>query len=162
MRRKLVIKKVRTTTLSVLIALLLLAMTISIAFAAPHLYVHIEVEEEILTSGETFYASGPAVDAGFVCPTGIVNDNLHGTYDLPGGKIRIINVDKEFVCGDSSGTFVINLNVRLNLDTNRTTASWNVISGTGDYAGLHGNGSLVGTPIVPGNSILDVYNGGMY
>ena len=155
-------KKIRTTTLSVLIAFILLAVTVSVVFAAPHYFVHIEVEEQISTSGETFYASGPAVDADVMCPTGIVNDDLDGYYDLPGGKIRILYVTKHFVCEDGSGTFDLNLNVHLNLATNRTTARWNVVGGTGDYADLHGNGSLVGTPIDPGNSILDVYNGGMY
>jgi len=155
-------KKVRTTTLSILFALMLLMATTLTAFAAPHLYVHIEVEEFINTSGETFNASGPAVDAGIVCPTGIVNDTLLDINNLPGGKTRILNVLKEFVCEDGSGTFNINLNVRLNLDTHRTTASWDVVSGSGAYASLGGSGTLVGMPIVAGESIQDVYDGTLH
>ena len=43
-----------------------------------------------------------------------------------------------------------------------TTANWRVIGGTGDYAMLHGNGKLVGTPIVLGASILDLYTGQLH
>ena len=42
-----------------------------------------------------------------------------------------------------------------------TTANWKVVAGTGDYVRLKGNGKLYGTPIVPGISIHDVYDGKM-
>jgi hypothetical protein len=159
---KLVTKKVRKTTNSVLIAFVLLALTVTTVLAAPPLDVHIEVEEEANTSGETFFASGAAVDDGIVCSTGTVDDLVVDVAGPPGGTFAILNVLKRFGCADSSGTFDVKLVVRLDLTTNETTARWNVVGGTGDYLSLHGNGSLVGTPIVQGESILDVYDGRMH
>ena len=49
--------------------------------------------------------------------------------------------------------------VNLDLATHETTAQWKIVGGTGDYVGLHGNGNLIGAPIVPGSSIFDVYDG---
>ena len=155
-------KKFRTTTLSVLIAFILLAVTVSTVFAAPPLDVHIEVDEFVGTSGETFYASGSAVDASTVCATGTVDDISIEASGPPGGTFTILNVLKRFNCGDASGTFDVKLVVFLDLVTHETTAHWNVVGGTDEYAGLHGNGSLVGTPIDPGNSIHDVYDGVMH
>ena len=155
-------KKIRTTTLSILIAFVLLAVTVSAVFAALPMNVHIEVDEFVGTSGETFFASGPAVDAGTVCSTGTVDDISIEASGPSGGTFTILNVLKRFTCGDSSGTFDVKLVVRLDLVTHETTARWNVVGGTGDYTSLHGSGSLVGTPIDPGISIHDVYDGGMH
>ena len=152
-------KRTRTTTYSVLIAFVLLIVSVSNVFAAAPLDFHIEVEEFVGTSGETFYASGSAVAAGVMCATGTVDDLSVAVSGPPAGSFRILKVHKRFYCADGSGTFDVNLNVRLDLTTNETTARWSVIEGTGDYAGLDGNGSLVGTPIIPGTSIHDVYDG---
>jgi len=66
---------------------------------------------------------------------------------------------KRFECGDASGTFDVKLIVRLDNTTGETTARWLVVAGTDSYANLHANGSLVGTPIILGTSIHDVYDG---
>jgi hypothetical protein len=153
------IKRFRTTTLSILIALVLLAVTVSAAFAAPPLNLHIEVDEFIGTSGEAFLASGPAVATGVVCASGTVDDLSVTVSGPPGGAFAILHVLKRFTCADLSGTFDVRMVVRLNLVTSETTARWKVVGGTGAYGGLHGKGSLVGTPIVPGLSIQDVYDG---
>ena len=63
------------------------------------------------------------------------------------------------MCGDGSGTFDMKMHVRLNLLTSYTEAEWKISEGTGDYADLWAGGKLVGTPVVPGFSIFDVYNG---
>ena len=81
-------KKFRTTTLSVLIAFILLAVTVSTAFAAPPLGVHIEVDEFVGTSGETFFVSGSAVAAGTVCSTGTVDDVSIETSGLQAVHLR--------------------------------------------------------------------------
>ena len=154
-------RKIRTTTHSVLIAIMLLAVTVSAAFAAPPMDVHIEADEFIGTSGEVFVATGSAVDAGLVCATGTVDDVSVDVSGSPSGSFRILKVLKRFNC-DDGGTFDVKLNVRLDLTTNETTARWKIVGGTGDYAGLGGNGSLVGTPIVPGTSIHDVYDGSVH
>ena len=49
--------------------------------------------------------------------------------------------------------------MRLDNATHQTTASWQVVAGTDAYVGLHGNGALVGVPVVPGYSIDDFYDG---
>ena len=133
----------------------------STVFAAPPLDVKIEATEFIGTSGETFSASGSAVDAGVMCETGTVDDLNVVVSGPPAGSFRILKVLKRFIC-DGGETFDVKLIVRLNLTTNETTARWKIVGGTGDYADLYGNGSLVGTPIEPGLSILDVYDGSMH
>ena len=148
--------ELRTAAFSALIAAVFLAGT---AFAAQPLAIHIEVDEIIATSGEPFAASGPAVDAGLVCPSGTVEDLSTKVSGPPAGAFSILHVLKHFNCEDASGTFDIALTVKLNNSTHYTTASWRIVAGTGDYAGLHANGLLAGTPIVPGVSIQDVYDG---
>jgi hypothetical protein len=151
--------KIRNSTLSFLLALALLVVPMSNAAAAPPLGVHIEVDEIIGGSGELFLASGSAVDAGVLCPFGKVNE-LSTEVSSPGGGFTNLRVLKEFICGDdNSNTFFVRMNVRLNNTTGETTARWRFAGGTGAYTSLHGNGSLVGTPIVPGVSIHDVYDG---
>jgi hypothetical protein len=152
-------RNMRTAALSVLIAAVLLAGTASAAFAAQPLAVHIEVNEIIATSGEPFAASGPAVDAGLVCPTGTVEDLSSMVSGPPAGAFSILNVVKRFDCDDGSGSFDVRLAVRLDNATGETTARWVVVAGTDDYSNLQANGSLVGTPIVLGYSIHDVYDG---
>jgi hypothetical protein len=142
----------------VLIVIAILAISTSVALAAPPLGLHIEVTEYINTSGESFVATGPAVVAGLVCPSGTVDDLSVVVKGNPSSGFRTLHVLKRFNC-DGGGTFDVKMKVRLNLTTNATTARWNIKSGTGAYAGLKGNGSLVGTPIVPGLSIFDVYDG---
>ena len=141
----------------VIVAAILIVST-SVALAAPPLGLHIEVTEYINTSGEAFAASGPAVDAGIVCASGTVNDVSVVVNGNPSSGFRTLHVLKRFNC-NGGGTFDVKMKVRLDLTTNATTARWNIVSGTGAYAGLKGNGSLVGNPIVPGTSILDVYDG---
>lgn len=155
-------KKVRMATHSVLIAFVLTAIAVSAVFAAPPLDVHIQVDELIggLGVDEPFTASGSAVDAGLICAAGMVQDVSVSTSGAASAPFRVIQVLKRFTCGD--GTFDIRMVVHLDLATNTTTARWRVVSGTGDYVDLHGNGSLVGTPIVPGASIHDDYYGRMH
>ncbi|MFC2054038.1 hypothetical protein ACFLV7_07040 [Chloroflexota bacterium] len=109
-----------------------------------------------------FTASGPAVDEGLMCASGDVADLNIQVVAPPGGTFRILRVLKQFTCDGLSGTFDVKLLVRLDLITHETTANWNVVGGDGDYVGLHGNGKLIGIPIVPGESIIDIYNGKMH
>jgi hypothetical protein len=130
-----------------------------VAMAGPPAAVRIEAPTIIGASPNPFTASGPAVDAGLICAIGKVHDISNVSIGPRRGRIRILRVIKRFECDDGSGTFDTRLIVRLNTVTHRTTASWRVISGTGDYASLRGGGRLVGTPIDPGVSINDVYTG---
>lgn len=105
-----------------------------------------------------FIARGPAVGAGLICDEGTV---ATGTSVVTGGSRHVVEftVDKTFTCGDGSGAWTSELMVRLNRKTARTTASWVVTDGTEAYVGLTGAGRLRGVPIVPGESILDIYRG---
>lgn len=147
-------------------SVLVTALTLSIVFmvgpvmAAPPLAVHIEVPATINPDPDPFVATGPAVDAGVLCPMGTSTDlSVVIVADPPGTTTRILRVLKQFVCDDGSGTFDVHLVVTLDLTTHETTAQWRIVGGTGDYVELHGNGKLIGTPIVAGSSIFDVYNG---
>ena len=129
------------------------------AWARP-LAVEIVVEETlpvvIPDPGQPFVATGPAVDRGVLCPEGTTEDIAFAAR--PGGWFTRLTIEKLFTCGDSSGDFTVQLRVKLFPD-GTTTALWKVTGGTGDYATLMGSGTLVGTPIVPGESIEDVYTG---
>ena len=151
-------KRIRNTSLSVLIALVLLALANSAAYAVPLKNLHMEVVDIVGASGETFVASGDAVDNGVVCATGTVDD-LSVEPSGGSGTYTILHVVKRFYCDDGSGTFDIKMLVRLNNTTLQTSARWKFVGGTGSYTSLHGQGYLQGTPVVPGTSILDVYDG---
>ena len=116
------------------------------------------VATELIAGPGTFVATGPAVDYGIMCATGTTFDT--SLTANPAKKHTNLKVEKLFTCDDLSGDFLVRLKVKLFPD-GTTTASWNVLSGTGAYATLIGSGQLVGTPIVPGLSIEDVYTGKM-
>jgi hypothetical protein len=138
-----------------------LAIVVMPVMAAPPLFVHIEALEYVNTSGEVFEITGSAVESGIVCPVGTTADISIQVAGPPEGAFRNLTILKRFTCDDSSGTFDLMLNVRLDLTTHETIAQWRVVSGTGDYTNLHGRGYLVGIPIDPGVSIFDVYDGTM-
>lgn len=137
-------------------ASLLGLVTVSTALAGRPMDVHIEVDETF-GNGDPFTAWGSAVDDGLVCSSGTV-DELGGKVGPSNGTFRNLRADKLFNC-DGGGTFKARLIVKLDIATGQTTASWRIFGGTGDYAGLKGNGSLVGIPVVHGVSILDIYDG---
>jgi hypothetical protein len=144
-------------TLSLLALVFLLAISVSPVFAAAPLPVHIEVDETLgIGIPEPFSASGPAVVAGLVCASGLVED-VAVTSNNPSGPFQIIKVLKRFDCGD--GTFDLKMVVKLNLTTHNTTARWHILGGTGGYAGLKGHGSLIGITNDPDPGIYDIYDG---
>ena len=152
-------KPFRTVSISMLLVLTILLLSVTIAFAAPPLGFHMEVTEIISGSGETFNASGPAVDAGVVCPTGTTSDIVINTFGPPNGNYQFLYIVKSFTCGDGSGTFLIKMRVKLDLSTGYTTAKWQFTDGSDAYNHLRGHGTLVGTPINPFVVIQDVYDG---
>jgi hypothetical protein len=154
-------KKLKLSVLATTLSLLVALIAVPVGAAAP-LAVHFDVTATIAPDADLFVASGPAVDAGAMCPAGDSTNTSIVASTPSGGTTSTLRVLKHFVCGDGSGTFDISMIVRLDLTTHYTTARWRIVSGTGDYAHLHGNGSLNGTPIVPGESILDVYDGMLY
>ena len=143
----------------ILTVIFLMTFNVTGVFAKPPLAIQIEVDEWIGIGGaEPFIASGPAVDNGRICATGTVED-LSITGNDSQGPFRILRVYKRFYCDDLSGNFDIEMVVQLNKTTHYTKAKWHIVAGTGEYLKLQGEGSLVGTPIDPGVSITDIYDG---
>jgi len=64
---------------------------------------------------------------------------------------------KTLTCDDGSGTFQILIDASTAPSSPGTLGGFAVVGGTGDYAGLRGAGSLVGTATNDG--IIDVYMG---
>ena len=151
----------KMSAMLILAGVLLMAFTVTPVFAAQPEALHIEVLEfpgGVSALPEPFTASGEAVDSGSVCGSGMVAD-IEVTYNDPGGNFVTIWALKRFTCGDASGTFDIRMVVQLDLTTRDTTARWRVVGGSGDYAGLKGQGSLVGYSNYPDPGILDIYDG---
>jgi hypothetical protein len=102
----------------------------------------------------TFTASDP------LCPSGTIQE-LGGVFvGFQSNRLARIGVRHLFTCSDGSGSFVVQLTVRLDFATGTTQFRWSVLSGTGDYANLHGTGSGTGAPIQGG--IVDTYTGAVH
>ncbi len=128
--------------------------------ATPPAEVHIEVATSLLGDPSPFVASGPAVDHGLLCATGIVVD---ASGKVSGNSPRGFNFQgvKHFMCDDGSGEFFVNLQARIDFRKG-VTFNWNVLRGTGDYQRLHGAGSGDGLPLCGPDCVLDVYHGGIH
>lgn len=154
------IKNIHPKIIVALLVLFVFTFNVTGVIAAVPLDLHIEVTENIPPDEAVFVASGTAVESGLICERGMVfteSTIVHGSPEHSG--IQILNVDKHFVC-DADNTFDINMKVKLDTITGMTTAHWKITGGTGDYANLKGNGSLIGTPHVPDDDqIDDVYEG---
>ncbi|MFC2081683.1 hypothetical protein ACFLR0_00690 [Candidatus Bipolaricaulota bacterium] len=161
----------RRIVLAVLVAALSVVLVATSVLAAPMQVVHIVAPTDLVGgtgAPALFTATGPAVTSGVLCATGTV---LTGPISSigpmgqgsPQGAFSILSMDKLFICDDGSGTFTVELTVKLYITgpkANYTFGSWKVVSGTGSYSGLKSSGGkLVGTPIIPGTSINDVYDG---
>lgn len=102
----------------------------------------------------TFTASGSAVETGIICPTGMVFDD---SVSSSGGQspVLLLFVHKHFTCDDGSGSFEMDLNVRI--ADSGTTAQWRIVSGFGSLEGLSGEGYLTAT--LTENALYDTYFG---
>lgn len=130
------------------------------AVATPPSAVHIEVETSFQDAPSSFVASGPAVDDGIMCETGLVVDDSAKATGFSQNGFNFQGV-KRFTCDDGSGEFFINLQARIDFRKG-VTFQWNVLRGTGDYEDLHGAGSGDGLPECGDDCVLDVYAGGMH
>jgi len=150
----------------------------------PGNYVRIEVVYPVNTTGtEPFAASGPAVSNGVLSVQGTTTELYTGGSDVYnvvhwpcGSNVQpehTFDVDKRFSC--TGGTFDVTLHVELNTQTHYTSATWEIIAGTGTCANLSlvsGTGFLTGTPACAAMSgslgcdfwsgITDVYEGHIY
>lgn len=75
-----------------------------------------------------FLATGPAVDAGIICPA--------GTVDFVGKAVF-------YTCDDGTGTFVVGYDTFISIEADvREYGIWNIVSGTGNYQSLTGGGGF--------------------
>ncbi len=131
-----------------LLAVLLLVLSVSAAQAATPLGVKIDIQT---TFGDPshgpFAATGPAVDAGLVCGEGDTGDIVvKAAGERAPGRFNL-QVLKQFICSDGSGSFVLKFQLRVDEQLGRASSSWNVESGTGAYESLKGNGTSYGLPV---------------
>jgi hypothetical protein len=94
----------------------------------------------------TFAATGPAVDAGLVCPTGTTEFTSGNSLTRQGAISRW---QDRYTCDDGSGTFLIGA------DTFVTSGDaqygvWSIVSGTGTYESLRAGGGSNTSPTGPG------------
>ena len=140
------------------IAALMLILAVAPAAATPPTDVEFEVETSFGTGGGPFTASGPAVDAGLMCPEGETTLEfwmIVGFKSSPGMNFQVI---KKFACDDGSGDFLVKLQVRS--DRKGVNFNWMILGGTGAYSSFHGSGQGVGIGIDEG--ILDLYAGAVH
>ncbi len=144
-----------------LVLSLLMTVAAANAGSAP-LSVHMESTMDFTDPDNihgTFTASGDAVDAGLICGSGMVHDDVEGerTSGWQSNKVMNIYVHKLFVCGDGSGEFEMDMYVHVVLDPLATIANWRLTDGSTPYTGIQGYGSLYGDGTTGG--IIDIYDG---
>jgi hypothetical protein len=100
----------RLILMAAVAALFLVALPVASAVAAP--------PEQVTFGGEAFFsgsqagfgdftATGPAVDSGATCETGLTKDLVTTTHTTPKGvNLQIL---KEFTCDDGTGMFEVRL-----------------------------------------------------
>ncbi len=101
-----------------------------------------------------FVATGPAVDAGIMCPGGrTVDVSLVIAPDPTTPGITTYDVLKLFACGiegtADTGSFVLRLLVRAE-SSGSTTYSWSVAGASGRFSGMTGAGTGYATPAAYG------------
>lgn len=138
-------------------ALLLLGGTVGGAAAARTAIFQIEIDFDTEPATERFASDSP-----LLCPAGDALTDFHfgaGNFWAAGS----FHLAKLIVCDDGSGTFVIRVDAGTNFVVgDGTTGGWSVVpgSGTGDYAGLRGGGSIVGVNQSSGDvELIDYYAG---
>jgi len=102
-----------------------------------------------------FTATGPAVDAGIVCPSGDTVEVFVKASGFQSQKEVNFQVVKLFTSADGSGEFLVKLQVRN--DRKGDNFNWNILGGTDAYEKLHGTGSGIGLPLEGG--VLNLYEG---
>jgi hypothetical protein len=143
----------RARRLGLTLGLLTTLLVAPTASAAPPVTV-ITIDVNFI-SGETFTATG-----GVVCDSGAaVTGPVFGTWGGRQGRgVFTFHLFKTLTCDDDSGTFMIRVDAATAPTSPGTIGGFAVVGGTGEYSGLHGAGSLIGTSVSE-TEIIDVYTG---
>ena len=134
MNRRLFIGSLTTTLVGVL------ALAAVVAAAPPQSATFMVVEQFDPPSGE--FTS----DGSILCASGTTSNEFSASGFR--SNVGIVFHDRKTItCDDGSGTFTLLLQARtgFNVGDDGTSGRWVVLSGTGEYAGLHGQGRLTGT-----------------
>lgn len=122
------------TVLGAFVALALSAAPVAaVTSATATIDVHSVFEEE----AGTFVA-----DSDLLCESGTTTDT---TAIAGNGRAITFHNLKTFDCADGSGTFTLRIQAQVKPCSATDRGVWSVAGGTGDYEGLRGSGSLVGT-----------------
>ena len=146
-------------SLTLVMIIALVSSAVPVAASSP-VNVTILSEMDFLGDTGTFEASGPAVEAGIICPQGNVYDKEYRDAGYQSKKFLNLFVHKLFVCTDGSGSFEMDLNVRIYAPT-KTTATWRIVEGEGAYVQLHGNGKLSAYR-ADEYTVIDLYTGSLH
>jgi len=95
---------------------------------------------------QLFEASGAAVDAGVICPSGtteFTDDSTPPKQEGASGRWEDV-----YTCDDGSGTFTIGADVFIDVDRLQHGV-WDIGSGTGRYETLTGGGGVFTAPTGP-------------
>jgi hypothetical protein len=145
---------VRARRLAALIGIAGAALWAPVASAAvPVTTITINV---VFGGAETFTATG-----GVVCDSGTaVSDPVSVVGGGRQGRgVFTFHVVKTLTCDDGSGTFKLLVDAAGSPTSSGTVGGFAAGQGTGDYVGLHGGGTLVGTSFPDGSGVTDVYTG---
>jgi hypothetical protein len=123
---------------------LALAPAASAAASPVEIQIHVDFED-----GETFTASG-FCDAG----EAVTYNFMQAAFR---GRATTYHLYKDLICEDGSGILTIRVEASAVFGFPGTIGGWNVVGGTGDYAGLRGGGSIVGIAFDGG--LDDYYTG---
>ena len=122
------------------------------AVAAPPQATSFTVVEQFEPESGVFRSDGSVV-----CASGTTSNDTFGS-GFQSDRGVIFHVRKTITCNDGSGTFVLQLQARAGFNIgDMTFGPWVVLSGTGDYANLHGRGTVTGTALA--GRVSDVYVG---
>jgi hypothetical protein len=97
-----------------------------------------------LPDAMSFVATGPAVDAGIVCPTGTIAFTDNATD--PVHEEAFDRWHNRYTCDDGSGTFILGADVFFDVPGGVNYGVWNIVSGTGAYETLTGGGGSITGP----------------
>jgi len=124
------------------------------AIAAPPQSATFAVVEQIDAGTGEFTSVGS-----ILCESGTTMNEVLVT-GFQSNRGLIFHVRKTITCNDQCGTFTLQIQARLGFNGGfeATSGTWVVLRGTGDYAKLHGQGTVVGTQL-GGGVVSDVYVG---
>ena len=145
---------------AVSIAVILAFISAPVAASTPD-QVTIISNMSISSGSGTFEASGPAVEAGVICSAGEVYDNVRLVTAYQGPILVNLYLRKIFVCSDGSGSFAMDLKVRIFNDPYLALPQWVVVDGVGPYARLRGTGGI-SAAMIDADNLIDTYTGKLH